>query len=130
MTGTPGTTDGPALPADEAGGATGPTPPGRPARSSWTFLTNHAHVLLTVAREPDVRVADLAARVGITARAALLVLRDLEDAGYLRRERVGRRTRYRVQEHRPLRHPNEASHEVDELIAVFTDRQDDGVRGG
>lgn len=129
MTGTPGTADAPAPPADGADGATGPTPPGRPARSSWTFLTNHAHVLLTVAREPDVRVADLAARVGITARAALLVLRDLEDAGYLLRERVGRRTRYRVQEHRPLRHPNEASHEVDELIAVFTDRRGAGGRG-
>lgn len=129
MTGTPGTADAPAPPADEAGGATGPTPPGRPARSSWTFLTNHAPVLLTVAREPDVRVADLAARVGITARAALLVLRDLEDEGYLHRERVGRRTRYRVQAHRPLRHPNEASHEVDELIAVFTDRRDAGGRG-
>ncbi|RBY80992.1 transcriptional regulator [Geodermatophilus sp. TF02-6] len=84
-------------------------------------MTNHGHVLLTVARDPDVRVNDVADRVGITPRAALLILRDLEDAGYLRRERVGRRTHYTIEAHRPFRHPTTASHEVDDLLAIFTD---------
>jgi DNA-binding MarR family transcriptional regulator len=86
----------------------------------WTFLTNHGHVLLTVARDPDLRVADIASRVGVTPRGALNVLRELEDAGYLRRERVGRRTHYTVEPHRPFRHPTTAAHEVDELLAIFT----------
>lgn len=86
----------------------------------WTFLTNHGHVLLTVARDPDMRVADVAARVGMTPRGALNVLRELEDAGYLRRERVGRRTHYAIEPHRPFRHPTTAAHEVDELLAIFT----------
>lgn len=89
------------------------------ARTAWTFLTNHAHVLLAVARDPDVRVADIAASVGITPRATLLVLRDLEDAGYLQRRREGRRTHYTVATHQPFRHPATASHEVDELLALF-----------
>lgn len=88
-------------------------------RTSWTFLTNHAHVLLAVARDPDQRVTDIAAAVGITPRATLLVLRDLEDAGYLQRHREGRRTHYTVATHQPFRHPATASHEVDELLAVF-----------
>jgi predicted ArsR family transcriptional regulator len=62
---------------------------------------------------------DIAQRVGISSRAALLILRDLEEAGYLRRERVGRRTHYTVEEHRPFRHPTTADREVDDLLAIF-----------
>ena len=87
---------------------------------TWTFLTNHAHVLLAVARQPDQRVVDIADTVGITARQALSILRDLEDAGYLWREREGRRTHYVLAAHRPFRHPSTAHHEVDELLAIFT----------
>ncbi len=86
---------------------------------TWTFLTNHGHVLLAVATDPDARVEEVAARVGITPRAVLAVLRDLEDAGYLTRTRRGRRTHYEVVPHRPFRHPGEADREVDELLAVF-----------
>jgi DNA-binding MarR family transcriptional regulator len=88
-------------------------------RAPWTFLTNHGHVLVAVAIDPDVRVADLAARVGITPRAALSILADLESEGYLVRRRTGRRTHYDVRPHRPFRHPAVASHEVDELLALF-----------
>jgi DNA-binding Lrp family transcriptional regulator len=95
------------------------TDPGRP---TWTFLTNHGHVLLTVAADPDARVEEVAARVRISPRAVLGILRDLEDAGYLTRTRRGRRTHYEVVPHRPFRHPSEADREVDELIAVFTPR--------
>ncbi|MGY1691366.1 helix-turn-helix transcriptional regulator [Geodermatophilus sp. SYSU D01105] len=91
----------------------------------WRFLTNHAHVLLAVAAAPGARVADIAATVGISSRAALTILADLEDAGYLRRTRVGRRNHYAVSEHRPFRHPATAHHEVDELLAIF---RDDGPR--
>ena len=77
------------------------------------------HVLVAVSADPDARVADVAARVGITPRAALLSLRDLEDGGYLQRERVGRRTRYTITADRPFRHPTEAGHDVAELLRIF-----------
>ena len=63
---------------------------------SWRFLTNHARVLACIAGEPDVRLRDIAARVGITERAAHDLVRDLERAGYLRVRKVGRRNRYEV----------------------------------
>lgn len=100
-----------------------PSPPNSRARS-WTFLTNHGHVLLAVALNPDIRVKDVASSVGITTRHALLILRDLEDAGYIHRERVGRATHYTVQRNRPFRHPTAAAHRVAELIAIFTDSHD------
>jgi DNA-binding MarR family transcriptional regulator len=85
----------------------------------WTFLTNHAHVLLAVAGTPDARVAEIAESVGISTRSALSILRDLEDEGYVARVRAGRRTHYAVQPHQPFRHPSTATHEVDELLALF-----------
>jgi predicted ArsR family transcriptional regulator len=85
----------------------------------WTFLTNHAHVLLAVARDPDVRLRDVAADVGITERAAQAIVADLEAAGYLTRERVGRRNRYHVEPDLPFRHPAEREHRIGELLALF-----------
>jgi DNA-binding IclR family transcriptional regulator len=85
----------------------------------WTFLTNHAHVLLAVAGDPDARVVEIAEVVGVSTRSALSILGDLEEAGYVTRVKVGRRTRYAVQAHQPFRHPADAAHEVDELLAVF-----------
>ncbi|WP_258805444.1 helix-turn-helix transcriptional regulator [Pseudarthrobacter sp. NS4] len=97
-----------------------PSTPGGPARPAWTFLTNHGHVLLSVAQDPGIRVADIAGRVGITPRAALQILKDLEDGGYLHRTRVGRRTRYTIEPHQHFRHPATASQEVDGLIRLFS----------
>lgn len=88
----------------------------------WTFLTNHAHLLLAVAQTPHARVRDLAATVGISERATLTILADLEDAGYLHRNRTGRRNTYTVHSGQPLRHPATANHRVDELLAIFTER--------
>ena len=85
----------------------------------WTFLTNHAHVLLCIARDPGIRLAEVADRVGITERAAQRVVADLEAAGYLTRERDGRRNRYEIHSHRPLRHPLEQDHEIGELLSVL-----------
>ncbi len=97
--------------------------------AEWTFFTNHAHVLLCIARQPDVRVRDLAVLVGITERAAQRIVADLVAAGYLERSRDGRRNRYRVRADLPLRHPVEQPHRVGEVLAVLTDGAPDGLPG-
>jgi DNA-binding MarR family transcriptional regulator len=88
--------------------------------NDWTFLTNHAHVLLAIARDPEARLRDVAAVVGVTERAAQAIVADLEADGYLTRERVGRRNRYTVNPAGRFRHPAEAEHRVGELLALFT----------
>ncbi|GGS56330.1 hypothetical protein GCM10010156_13630 [Planobispora rosea] len=93
-----------------------------PAR--WTFLTNHARVLLMVARDPQVRLRDVAAGIGITERAAQAIVSDLEEAGYLTRTRVGRRNRYSVDPTRRFRHPAEAGVRIESLLDIFTHRED------
>ena len=85
----------------------------------WTFLTNHAHVLLCIDRDPDIRLRDIATRVGITERAAQKIVRDLADEGYLEVARVGRRNHYRLLEGGRFRHPLEAGHEVETMLALF-----------
>ena len=87
--------------------------------SGWTFLTNHAHVLLTLASDPQLRVRDVALKVGITERAAQRILHDLVEAGYLQREKHGRRNSYHLALDQPLRHPVEARHTVGELVDVL-----------
>jgi predicted transcriptional regulator len=95
-----------------------------PARSApavepeWTFLTNHAHVLLCIAKDPDVRMRDVAELVGITERAVQRIVAELEDAGYVERIRNGRRNRYEVRANLPLRHPIERHERVSSLIAL------------
>ncbi len=92
------------------------------AQPTWRFLTNHGHVLLAVAAAPDARVADIAAEVGITPRAALGILRDLEEARYITRTRRGRRTHYEVRPHQHFRHPSTARFEIDGLLALVRPR--------
>jgi hypothetical protein len=87
---------------------------------AWTLLSNHGHVLLAIARDPQARLRDVAARVGITERAAHTIVADLESAGYLTRHRVGRRNEYTVNPHVPFRHPAESDHLVGELLNLFT----------
>lgn len=87
--------------------------------AQWTFLTNHAHVLLCVAENPNVRLRDVAAQVGITERAAQRIVSELEEAGYLDREREGRRNVYRLNTAMPLRHPLDQQHRIGELLATF-----------
>ncbi len=70
--------------------------------SQWSFLTNHARALLCIARAPDLRLRDLAAELGITERSAYAIVADLADAGYVLKERDGRRNRYSIQHHMPL----------------------------
>jgi hypothetical protein len=89
------------------------------SRGTWTFLTNHAHVLVCIAEDPDIRGRDIAARVGITERAAQAIVADLVSEGYVTRTRVGRRNRYEVQPDAPLRHPLEHDHTVGELLVTL-----------
>ncbi len=88
----------------------------------WTFLTNHAHVLICLSREPGARLRDVAAQVGITERAAQRIVAELEEAGYLTRIRDGRRNRYEVHTDVPLRHPIERDHAIGEILAVLVAR--------
>jgi hypothetical protein len=82
----------------------------------WRFVTNHAHVLATVAADPTSRMRDIAATVGITERAAAQIVNDLEAAGYVTKTRVGRRNEYVVHGDLPLRHPQHRHHTVGDLI--------------
>lgn len=92
----------------------------RPAASrSWTLLTNHARLLLLIGRNPDARLRDLADQAQITERAAQAIVRDLEEAGFVTRSRVGRRNSYQVHPEGHFRHPAEAEHEIGELLALF-----------
>ncbi len=89
--------------------------------ATWTFLTNHGHVLLCIARDPQMRGRDIAAQVGITERAAQSLIADLVAAGYVTRSREGRRNRYELNGSLPLRHPLEQTHHVGELLRVLTE---------
>jgi DNA-binding MarR family transcriptional regulator len=86
---------------------------------TWTFLTSHTQVLLCLARDPEVRMKDVAETVGITERAAQRILKDLVDAGYVDRERVGRRNRYTINEVNAMRHAAQHQHVIGELLEVF-----------
>lgn len=96
--------------------------PGRKT-SRWTFLTNHARVLLMIAHDPEVRLRDVAAAAAITERAAQAIVTDLEAAGYLTRTRVGRRNHYSIDPTGRFRHPAEAGHHISDLLAVFEHRE-------
>src|SRR3954452_17596836 len=86
--------------------------------AGWTFLTNHAHVLFCIAEDPEVRLRDVAARVGITERAVQRIVTDLEGEEYLTISKEGRRNRYQVNYARPLRHPIERHRTVAALIRL------------
>ncbi len=85
----------------------------------WTFFTNHAHVMICLAKSPDQPLREVAQQVGITERAVQRIVADLEEAGYLQREREGRQNHYELHPELPLRHPLEAHHTVNELIDLI-----------
>jgi len=90
--------------------------------SSWTFLTNHAHVLLCIARDPGIRLRDVATEVQITERAAQRIVAELVEAGYISRTREGRRNHYEVHGDLPLRHPLEQHNGIGELVELIGGR--------
>jgi len=85
----------------------------------WRFITNHTQVLLCIARDPDTRLRDIADTVGITERAVQRIVADLVDGGYVKRERVGRRSRYSLNRERKMRHPSQFDHEIGELLDLL-----------
>jgi hypothetical protein len=87
--------------------------------ASWTFLTNHARVLLCIARDPGVRLREIAARLDITERSAYGIVVDLTQAGYVVKQKDGRRNRYQVQAHLPLPEPASRERTVGEVLAVL-----------
>lgn len=86
------------------------------APPAWTFLSNHGHVLICIARDRNVRVREIAQAVGVTERAVQRILSELEEAGVIERTRQGRRTHYEINERLPLRHPIESQHSIGELV--------------
>ena len=93
--------------------------------ADWSFLTNHARVLLCIAHDRGVRLRDIADRVGITERTAYGIVTDLTDAGYVVKQKDGRRNRYQIQEHLPL--PESAGRErtIGELLALLAGAEDE-----
>jgi DNA-binding Lrp family transcriptional regulator len=86
---------------------------------SWSFLTNHARALLCIAHDPGARLRDIAAMVGVTERSAHDIVTDLVDAGYVLKDKAGRRNRYRIQEHLPLRDPISRERTIGEMLDLL-----------
>jgi predicted transcriptional regulator len=86
---------------------------------TWTFLTNHAQVLLCIAENPDIRLRDVAGHVGITERATQRILAELVEAGYVKVERVGRRNRYSVDRDHAMRHSAQDGYEIGALLEAL-----------
>ncbi|MFM6980381.1 MAG: helix-turn-helix transcriptional regulator [Micrococcales bacterium] len=86
---------------------------------SWTFLSNHGHVVIQIAKNPDIKLTDLASLVGVTERHARAIVNDLREAGYIEINKAGRRNTYRVNAKKPLRHVAEADHTLKQLLQTF-----------
>jgi DNA-binding MarR family transcriptional regulator len=86
---------------------------------TWTFLTNHAQVLLCLVQTPDIRLREVAEHVGITERATQRIVAELVDAGYVRTERVGRRNRYTVDSRHAMRHSAQLGYEIGALLEAL-----------
>jgi len=86
--------------------------------SQWTFMSNHAHVLIVLYMHPDLVLREVATKVGITERGVQRIVQDLEDEGFLKRERIGRRNRYQVMTNLPLRHPLESHRKIGDLLKL------------
>lgn len=87
--------------------------------SDWSFLTNHGRVLLSIAHDPGMRLRDIAASLGITERSAHTIVSDLAQAGYVVKQKDGRRNRYEIQAHMPLPEPGTREPPIGEILAVL-----------
>ncbi|MEZ6148479.1 MAG: winged helix-turn-helix transcriptional regulator [Pirellulaceae bacterium] len=86
----------------------------------WTFLSNHAHVLIALNGNPDLVLREVALQVGITERGVQRIVQDLEDGGFIRREKIGRKNHYQVLTEQSLRHPLEAHRTIGELLKLIS----------
>lgn len=91
------------------------------SKHRWTFLTNHSHVLILLHANPGMLLREVAARVGITERAVQQIILDLEEAGFVERERVGRQNHYRVMTRNRLRHPVESHCRIADLLKMVVE---------
>jgi DNA-binding MarR family transcriptional regulator len=89
------------------------------ARKNWTFLSNHGHVLVFLNKNPDARVKEIAAEIGITERSTQTILHELEEAGYITKTKEGRRNHYRIDPDGKFRHPSEKSKSIGLLLEIF-----------
>ncbi len=89
---------------------------------NWSFLTNHAKVMLFLAKDADSRLRDIAGALDVTERTAHSIVSDLTDAGYVAKEKSGRRNVYHIQVHQPL-HDSDGERAVGELLGLFGDRE-------
>ncbi|HEY6313779.1 MAG TPA: helix-turn-helix domain-containing protein [Streptosporangiaceae bacterium] len=87
--------------------------------ANWSFLTNHARVLMCIAHDPGARLRDIAARLGITERSAYGIVTELAEAGYVVKQKDGRRNRYQIQAHLPLPEPTSRERTVGEILALL-----------
>ena len=92
-----------------------------PEATKWTFLTNHSHVLILLAQDSEMVLRQVAQKIGITERAVQRIIADLEDGGFVVRERIGRRNRYQINTHAPLRHPIEAHRTIGDLLNLVNE---------
>jgi predicted transcriptional regulator len=95
--------------------------------AEWSFLTNHARVLLCIAHDPGVRLRDIAARTGVTERTAYGIVTDLTEAGYVVKHKDGRRNRYQIQAHLPLPEPGSRERTIGEILALLTGASDEAT---
>jgi predicted ArsR family transcriptional regulator len=95
--------------------------------ASWSFLTNHARVLLCIARDPGARLRDIAASLGITERSAHGIVNDLAEAGYVVKQKDGRRNRYQIQAHLPLPEPDTRQRTIGEILTLLTGADDEAT---
>jgi len=91
--------------------------------AAWTFLTNHGRVLLCIAHDPGMRLRDIAATLGITERSAYAIVNDLTEAGYVHKERDGRRNRYAIQSHLPIPEATPRERSVGEVLDLLVGQQ-------
>jgi predicted transcriptional regulator len=94
-------------------------------QTTWTFLTNHSHVLYVISKTSDIRVREISSLVGITERAVLRIIQELADAAFVVIEKVGRENRYSVTSDVPLRHQLEQHRTVSELLEMLAEDEDD-----
>ena len=95
--------------------------------AEWSFLTNHARVLLCIAHDPGVRLRDIAAGVGVTERTAYGIVTDMTEAGYVVKHKDGRRNRYQIQAHLPLPEPDSRERTIGEILTLLTGTDDEAT---
>lgn len=91
--------------------------------TKWSFLTNHAHVLILLNQEPDMILREVAARIGITERAVQKIVHDLKEDGFIKLEKIGRQNHYIVSKELPFRHPIESHLKIGKLLNLLEGEQ-------